>query len=481
MLISKNKNQSIEIAVKTLKDSRWLALIIVLTAPFLSLMDVFIINIAAPAIKNGLKASDGELQIVIAGYLLGYASFLITGGRFGDHFGRKKLFLRGMAAFTLASCWCGVSRSPLELNIARFLQGGSASFMVPQTISYIQLLFTDPQDRAKAIGTFGLTLGLASMCGQFLGGLFTYYHFFIAGWRLIFFINVPIGIISITSAGLLLKETPRHPATKFDVSGAILLTLALFALIIPIIQGRELGWPLWCKTGLVLSLILFVWFVSDQKYKLETSRIPLVNIKLFKIKDLNIGLLCVLCCYMVYNSYLLISTLVLQNGYHFNSLLTGCMFVMFGIGFSVSSFFSMRLVTRIGKAILQIGTTGMIVSLSTQVWLFSGSTIQPQTVFALIFLYGLSAGCVMPPLLNITLRSVPHHFAGAASGLYATVQQAAGALGVSIVGGLFFSHSSNYRLAFRYSAGAELLMLLIILILLRFVPSGKFEGGHISE
>src|SRR6185312_1537560 len=152
------------------KNSRWVALIILLTAPFLSLMDVFIINIAIPAIKTGLNANNAELQIVIAGYLLGYASFLITGGRFGDHFGRKKIFLYGMAAFTLASSWCGISSSSVELNIARFLQGGSASFMVPQTISYIQLLFTDQKSRTKAIGIFGLTLGLASICGQFLGG-----------------------------------------------------------------------------------------------------------------------------------------------------------------------------------------------------------------------------------------------------------------------------------------------------------------------
>jgi MFS family permease len=168
--------------MKAIKDSRWSILIVILTAPFLSLMDVFIINIAAPAIEKGLQASDSELQLVIAGYLLGYASFLITGGRFGDHFGKKRIFIWGMIAFTLASCWCGVSRSSIELNIARFLQGGSASFMVPQTISYIQLLFTDAKDRAKAIGVFGLTLGLASMCGQFLGEFLpTIIFLFLAG------------------------------------------------------------------------------------------------------------------------------------------------------------------------------------------------------------------------------------------------------------------------------------------------------------
>jgi EmrB/QacA subfamily drug resistance transporter len=467
--------------MRTIKDPRWLVLIIILTAPFLSLMDVFIINIAAPAIEKGLQASDSELQLVIAGYLLGYASFLITGGRFGDHFGRKRMFIWGMTAFTLASCWCGVSRSPMELNIARFLQGGSASFMVPQTISYIQLLFTDAKDRAKAIGAFGLTLGLASMCGQFLGGFFTYYHFVIPGWRLIFFINVPVGLLAVIAAALQLKETQRHAGAKFDISGAIILTLCLFCLIIPIIQGRELNWPLWCQAALALSLLLLMIFISDQKKKLQAGKIPLINLELFRIKDMSLGLLCVLCCYLVYNSYLLISTLVLQLGYHFNSLLTGYIFVMFGVGFSFSAFFAMRLVSRSGKVVVQVGSLVMIISISLQIWLFSRPVIQPQIAFALILLHGLSCGCVMPPLLNITVRSVPPRFAGAASGLYATVQQAAGALGVSIIGGLFFNHSSDYHNAFRYAAGAELFLLVTLFILLLFIPHGETSADHISE
>ena len=467
--------------MERLKNSRWFSLLIVLTAPFLSLMDIFIINIAIPAIKKGLHSSNAELQIVIAGYLLGYASFMITGGRMGDHFGRKKIFLWGMAVFTLASCWCGLSGSALELNIARFLQGGSASLMVPQTISYIQLLFAEPKARAKAIGIFGLTLGLASMLGQFLGGFFTYYHFAVAGWRLIFFINLPIGITAMIGASLFIKETPLHTGARFDVLGAAILSLALFALIIPIILGRELGWPLWCIGTLILSVVLFAWFILHQKRMLDSKRRPLVDLNLFRIKDLNIGLLCVLACYMVYNSYLLISTLVLQNGYHFNALLTGCIFVMFGVGFSSSSFVAMRLVTKIGKVVLQVGTLTMIASLSLQLWFFSQPTVAPAHVFPLILLQGISAGWVMPPIMNITLRSVPQQFAGAASGLYATVQQAAGALGVSIIGGLFFGHLPDYHVAFQYGAGAELLMLLVILVLLHFVPAGGVKGNSLSE
>jgi EmrB/QacA subfamily drug resistance transporter len=484
--IKRNKRASPQL-MKKITTSRWIALVIVLTAPFLSLMDIFIINIAIPAIKKGLHSSDGEIQIVIAGYLLGYASFMITGGRAGDHFGRKKVFLWGMAVFTLASCWCGLSGSALELNVARFIQGASASFMVPQAISFIQLLFVEPKDRAKAIGTFGLVLGLASMLGQFLGGFFTYYHFAFDGWRLIFFINLPIGIAAMIAAWLCIEETPLHTGAKFDLSGAVILSLALFALIIPIIQGRELGWPLWCIAGLILSVLLFAYFIFDQKAKLARKKGPLIDLNLFRIRDLNIGLLCVFFCYMVYNSYLLISTLVLQNGYHFNSLLTGCMFVMFGVGFSISTSFAMRLVTRIGKTVLQIGTIMMMISVGLQILVFSQTRVNPQIVFLLLLLHGVSAGWVMPPIMNVTLKSVPHHYAGAASGLYATVQQASGALGISIIGGLFFNKlGSNgsypdYHFAFRYGAGLEFIMLVILFILLLFIHAGKTSTNHIAE
>src|ERR1700748_195626 len=196
------------------ENSKWLALMIVLTAPLLSVIDVFIINVAIPSIKKGVHATDGEVQLVIAGYLLGYAAFLITGGRAGDHFGRKRTFFWGMLCFTLTSGLCGLAGSPLQLNITRFFQGVSASFMVPQTIAYIQVLFTDIKERAKAFGMFGITLGAAAVIGQVLGGYLSASHFAIEGWRLIFFINVPIGAVTLWAAQLYLPETKQHVGNK---------------------------------------------------------------------------------------------------------------------------------------------------------------------------------------------------------------------------------------------------------------------------
>src|SRR6201996_2833944 len=269
--------------------NKWLELIIVLSAPLLSVIDVFIINVAIPAIKKGVHATDAEVQLVIAGYLLGYASFLITGGRAGDHFGRKKVFFWGMLCFTIASCLCGLSVTPLQLNLTRFVQGLSASFMVPQTIAFIQVLFTDKKERAKAIGLFGITLGLAAVIGQVLGGYLSDTHWAIEGWRLIFFINLPIGIVTLWAMRKYVNETKTNRGNKFDYSGILILTIALFCLIYPLIEGREKGWPLWSIGLILLSIGIFIYFIHNQKQKLEKNNNPLIDVRLFRIRHFNIG------------------------------------------------------------------------------------------------------------------------------------------------------------------------------------------------
>lgn len=465
--------------------SKWLSLVIVLTAPLLSVIDVFIVNIAIPAIRTGLHASDAQVQLVIAGYLLGFASFLITGGRLGDHYGKKKVFLWGMAFFTLISCLCGLAVSPLQLNSMRFFQGVSAALMVPQTISYIQLLFPEHKERTKAIGWFGITLGLASILGQFLGGFFSYYHFAIEGWRLIFFINLPIGIVAILSAARYLKETAADNSKKFDRPGVILLTLALVSLIVPLIQGREYHWPAWSIALLLLSTFLFYWFYRDQVKKERKGNSPLINIRLFSIKDFNIGLLAVLCLFCIHNSYLLISTLFLQNGMKLNAFVTGNAFVALGIGFMISSLLAIRLVVRFGKSVLQVGAMIMILSFLLQLGFFTRSMPDYWLICVLLALHGFATGLVMPSLLNITLKSVPLHFAGAASGLYSTVQQSASALGVTLIGGLFFdmlggtNGYEHYAVAFRYGVGAEIVTMVMMSILLAVLPNTVRVGEQL--
>lgn len=467
--------------------SRWIALFIVLFAPLLSVIDVFIINIAIPAIRQGIHATESEVQLVIASYLLGYAAFLITGGRLGDHFGRKRIYLLGMLLFTATSCWCGLSNSPLELNIARFFQGVSAALMVPQTLSFIQVLFVDPKARSKAVGWFGFTLGVASIAGQFLGGFLTYFHFFMPGWRLIFFINLPLGIIASLGAIKYLKETDANASNKFDISGVVILTISLFCLIIPLIQGREYGWPWWSWTILLISAGLFYFFFKNQNSKRRKGESPLINTDLLKFKDFNIGLLCVFCLFVFHNAYLLISTLLFQNGFHYNPFQAGKLFVVFGIGSTISSLYSGKLISRYGKKVVLTGVLFLFASIGLQLYFFSFGFHSQAFIALVLFIHGAGMGVTIPSTLNITLKSVPSEFAGAASGLYSTFQQTSSALGVSLIGGVFFSamgkysDAAHYVYAFKAAGFCELATLAIMSALLIIMPGRAASAVHNGE
>jgi EmrB/QacA subfamily drug resistance transporter len=458
--------------------SPWVALLIVLTAPLLSVIDVFIINIAIPAIKKGVDATDGEVQLVIAGYLLGYATFLITGGRAGDHFGRKKVFFLGMLFFTVVSCLCGLSQTALQLNITRFFQGISASFMVPQTIAFIQVLFTDPKERAKAIGWLGITLGIASITGQVFGGYFSEIHAPVEGWRLIFFLNLPIGALALWATWKYLDETEKNASSAFDYTGVVILTVALACLIFPLIQGRESGWPLWSIMMLLLSGVILVYFVYNQRKKLESKRAPLINMELFRIKDFNIGIMAVLFHFMLHTSFLLLSAVYMQNGLGISPFNSGLYFILPGILFTVSSVSASRLIHRFGKGVLQAGVIILIVTFLLQILLMKPGV---STLWVLLLLgsYGLGNGLVLPSLLTVTLKSVPVKFAGAAAGIYSTFQQTASALGVSIIGGVFYyitgSNPSGveYVAAFDYSLTVIIACLLVVGLMLYLLPGAS--------
>lgn len=465
--------------------SPWLALIIVLTAPLLSVIDIFIINVAIPSIRTGLHANNAQVQLVIAGYLLGYASFLITGGRSGDYFGRKKIFIWGMLGFTLFSCLCGLSQTPLQLNAMRFLQGVSAAFMVPQAIAFIQVLFTDHKERSKAIGWFGISLGLASIIGQVLGGYFAGGHFLVAGWRLIFLINLPIGLASVLAAQRHLPETAPGKGSKLDISGVIILTMGLFCLIYPLIEGRESGWPWWSFALMIVSIGIFTWFFYDQRRKKSVARSPLIDETLFSFRDFNIGLLAVLFHFMMHTCYLFLSAVFLQSGLGLPPLAAGLYFVAPGILFTLSSLAASKWIPRYGTVVLQIGVAMIVITFALQIVYFkTGASVFP--LFALQALYGLGNGFVLPSLLNVTLRSLPQSFAGAAAGVYSTVQQTASALGVCLIGGLYFflvERTHSIQLAYHYALAVQIGSAVLVSVMLFCLP-GKVQAKshqHVAE
>ncbi|MET4137814.1 MFS transporter [Pedobacter sp. UYP1] len=458
------------------QPSKWIVLLILSSSVFLSVIDIFIVNVAIPTIKKGIHGTDGDIQLVIALYLLGYAAFLITGGRAGDYYGKKKVFILAMLSFTFTSLLCGISQTAFQLNTARFFQGISAAFMVPQGIAYIQLIFPSHQERIKALGIYGSIAGAASVIGQFLGGILPDTHFFIAGWRLIFLINLPLGIISALLAAKLLKDNTVTKTGEFDYSGVILLTVALVSLIYPLIRGAELGWPWWSIVLIGGSIVLLFIFLYDQKRKLLQRKEPLINVRLFGYKDFNIGLCAVLFYFMAQDSYFLINAILLQTGFGISSSETGVFFVFQGIGYVLASVIAIRLIPIYGKKVLQCGVLIMVTALVLHILFFKSAAVSRMIFLPILFIYGTGCGAVLPSLLTMALKSIPPKFAGAASGTFSTFQQTAIALGIGIVGGIFFYVSGkagthqDYLSAYQTATIINIICLVLVSFFLFLLP-----------
>src|SRR6201997_4399303 len=231
---------------------RWLTLVILLLAAFMNLLDVSIVNIAIPSIQRDLHASYADVQWALAGYTLAYALVLITGGRLGDTFGRKRLFLIGVAGFTIMSALCGVAQTPGMLIGCRVVQGAMGAIMVPQVLAVIQVIFP-PAERIKALAGFGVTAGLGTVSGPLIGGLLIQHNLFGWTWRPIFLINVPVGILAVIASAVLVRESRSDRPPKLDPIGVVLVSAALLLLLYPLVQGRQLGWPGWTFVSMAAS------------------------------------------------------------------------------------------------------------------------------------------------------------------------------------------------------------------------------------
>lgn len=459
-----------------------IALSVILTSPLLYVIDIFIINMAIPAIKKGLNTTDASIQLVIAGYLLGSASFFIIAGRIGDYAGRKKVFFWGMLAFTITSCICGIAQSDLQLNIARFLQGISSAFMVTQSIALIQLIFTEQKERAWAIGWYGITLSIAAIIGQMLGGYLADTNFFVAGWRLAFFINGPVGMVALWAIRKYLPDTPGEYESGFDYLGAIAITVGLGSLIYALTEGREHNWPLWSKILIIISMLVLIFFFFNQRRKSNNKLVHLMNTSLFNLKEFNIGLLAVLFHFMMHTAYLLMSAVYLQNGLHISALQCGACFIPHALLFMISSAIAPKVLVSYGRNVLLTGLVIILASFILQLFYFKTNTSYLMAML-LIGLYGLGNGLVLPFLLNIVLNGVPARYAGVSSGIFSTFQQTASALGISIIGGIFYqsvksSPAGNYTVGLHNGLKVGIVCLVIVGVMLRLLPKGLSKQGE---
>jgi EmrB/QacA subfamily drug resistance transporter len=419
---------------------RWLALAVVMTAAFMDLVDVTIVNIAIPSIERDLSTSFGAIQWITAGYAIAFAAGLITGGRLGDIYGRKRLFLIGITGFTLASALCGFAAGPEMLVAARLLQGAMAAMMVPQVLAIIHVTFP-AHERGKVFGMFGAIVGLGAVSGPLLGALLTQGNLFGLEWRPIFLINLPVGIAGVLLGRKFITESKAPKALRLDLVGVALVTLGLLMLIYPLTRGRELDWPLWGHLCMAGSLVVFAVFVVHEKRKTYKDGSPLVELSLFKVKSFAAGIAVQLTFGIALGIFFLVWTLYMQLGLGWSPLRAGLTGLPFSIGVSVAAGLSVqKLVPRFGRKVLQAGALTMAVGVLLYIAAAGryGTDIQPWQMTLPLVVMGIGMGLIVAPLTDAVLSDVPREHSGSASGLINTTQQMGNALGLGLVSVVFF-------------------------------------------
>ena len=418
-----------EIAV-AVDPRRWLVLTVVLAAPLLAIFDQFVVNVAITTMQRDLGASFGQIQLVVAGYALAYAVLLITGGRLGDISGRKRIFILGLGGFTVASALCGLAPTPEFLIAARVLQGCAAALMSPQTLAIIRVTFRG-REQSTAFAIYGMVLGLAGVLGQVVGGLLIRANLFGLTWRPIFLINLPVGIVATVAAIFLLRETYTPGARGLDLGGVALATTGLFLLVFPLVIGSDAGWPLWAWVCLLAAF---------ERRLLGRGGAPLLDLRLFRDRTFVLGLALVLILYAANAGYFLTLALYLQIGLGFTALHAGLTFTPDAVGFFIAATLSARLLPKFGSRLLLIGVLLRVLGLTILI-ITAHRLGENATSLALIpgvFLQGLGSGSVSAPLIGFILGGIRGGDAGAAAGVLTTIQQIAGAIGVAIIGLIFF-------------------------------------------
>lgn len=419
---------------------RWVALAVVMTAAFMDLVDVTIVNIAVPSIQADLGASSSQIQWTIAGYELAFAVGLITGGRLGDIFGRKRLFLIGVTLFTIASAFCGFAGNPDMLVVGRIMQGAAAALMVPQVLSIAHATFP-AHERGKVFGLWGAIVGMGGVCGPLLGALLTSWNVFDLGWRSIFLINLPIGIAAVIIGRKVITESKASKSLRLDLIGTALALLAMLMLLYPLTRGEETHWPLWGHIVMVASIAVFAILVMWERRKIRTDGSPLIELSLFRSKGFSAGIVVQLTFGLVCGMFFLVWTLYMQVGLGWSVLKAGLAGLPFSIAVAAAAGISVGLlVPKFGRKVLQAGALTMAAGMLAFLWMADqlGVGISPWQTFLPLLVIGVGMGLIVAPLTEAVLSDVPVQHSGSASGLINSTLQAGNALGLGLTSVLFF-------------------------------------------
>jgi len=434
-----------------------LALVVLLTGTFLSPLDYFIVNLALPAIRAGLHATDAELQLIVSVYASAFAVLLVTAGRLGDLYGRKKLFMSGMAGFVISSALCAGSPNGPILIIGRILQGASASVMVPQILATIRTVFPKEQ-QTKVMSLYGFVFGIASVAGQLGGGALITLKPFGLDWQSIFLINVPVGTLALIGAWRFVPENRPAQRARIDIIGVLLLCVFLALVIYPLTQGREAGWPTWTFVCFGLSVPVLMLFLVTER-RLEARRgDPLVDLHLFRNPVFSIGLVLAFCFYCD-SVFFLTYGIYLQSGLHWSAWASGVAILPFGIGAILGPLMSPELVRRVGSHVLTVGFGLLAVGFGISgVALFHEIAPTAWFYFGLL-LAGVGHGTVLPSVVRIVIGEIELAKAGLASGVVTSMLQIGSAFGATAISGAFFSvlststSSADYVRAYQAGIG----------------------------
>jgi len=424
--------------------TRTVSVVILLVAVFMDLLDTTIVNVALPSIEQDLGATSAQLEWIVSGYILAFAVLLITGGRLGDIYGRKRVFLIGVAGFTIASVLCAVATSSDMLIISRVMQGVFSAAMIPQVLSIIQVLYA-PKERAAVFGGLGAVSGLAAVAGPLLGGLLVTQNAFDLGWRTVFVINIPVGIALFILGAIFIPESRTTQRVRLDIPGVILITTALVLLIFGLIEGRPLGWPLgiWLMIG--ASPVLMAIFVWYQNRRDKASGDALVPPSLFRSRGYSAGVLTSLSWSASVGAFYLILVIYLQIGLGFSPIEAGLTTLPFALGALVGSGVAVPLGPRLGKGLILIGA---LTQIGAYLWVrhvvdAQGDALVGTDLIMPMALAGFGLTLLIVPLTDVALAETAISNAGAASGVLSTFQQMGAAIGIASIGVVFFGTAED--------------------------------------
>jgi EmrB/QacA subfamily drug resistance transporter len=418
---------------------RWVALFVILAGEILDLLDALVTNIAGPSIRESLGGSESMIQWLGAAYTLAMALGLLTGGRLGDLYGRKKMFLIGATGFTLGSLLCAVAQNPEMLIASRALQGLLGAVMLPQGLGIIKEMFP-PKEAGAAFGAFGPVMGLGAVGGPILAGWLIDANYWGTGWRMIFIINLPLGLAAVIAGLRFLPESRSAHASRLDIPGMLLAGAASLMLVYPLVQGREDGWPAWTFVMIGASIAAFALFGWTQVRKQKAGGDPLVEPGLFRKRGFSGGLVTGLAFFSALTGFSLVFSLYLQIGLHYSPLKAGLAGIPMSVGMIVG-FGLAQAVQKLGRHVMHAGialTAGGIVGFIGTLNIV-GSGVTPWQLIPALAAVGLGMGLTMAPFFNTVLAAVEPHETGSAAGAMTSIQQLGSAFGSALLGTIFFN------------------------------------------